>query len=99
MNQRNTLRARLTGGFVAAVALAGLAAPGAAQAATPASGGSPQVAAASDVRAAAASWRTISTHRTALTCQAAKARLELSTPWVLRCQSAGLFTHRLQRYS
>ncbi|MFE6717084.1 hypothetical protein ACFVDU_05790 [Streptomyces albidoflavus] len=96
MRQQKKFRARLAGGLLAAASVAVLAAPAGAQAATPAE--SRSAASASEV-GALASWRTISTYKTSLGCQGEKARLELNTPWVLRCQSAGVFTYHLQRYS
>ncbi|MFG3498111.1 hypothetical protein [Streptomyces sp. NPDC047928] len=99
MRKRSTPRTRLAGGVLTAVAVAGLALPGTAYAAGGSAGGAPTVRAAAGDAGTAAAWRTISTYRTAVTCQAAKLQLELSTPWVLRCQAAGVFTHHLQRYS
>lgn len=96
MREQNRLRGRVVGGLVAAVAVAGLAAPGTAQAAG--NSGAPIARAAAGEVGAAASWRTIDTYRTSVTCQAGKLQLELSTPWVLRCQAAGTFTYYLQRY-
>lgn len=95
---KSRLGLRLAGGAVAAAALVGLAAPAGAYAATSTAPGTAVERVAAAEVGAAASWRTIGTYRTSFTCAGEKARLELSTPWVLRCQKAGTFTYYLQRY-
>ncbi|MEZ7005910.1 hypothetical protein [Streptomyces sp. AD55] len=98
MSRPEKIRTRLAGGLLAAASVAVLAAPATAQAAAPAAHRSTVSAAPASEAGITASWRTLATYRTSLGCKGEKASLELSTPWVLRCQSAGAFTHHLQRY-
>ncbi|MFD5023429.1 hypothetical protein [Streptomyces sp. NPDC058373] len=95
MRRQGTFHRRFAGAAVAALSVAALAVPATAQAASPAP--TAASATAGDI-GAAASWRTLATYRTSFTCQGEKTSLELSTPWVLRCQKAGTFTYHLQRY-
>lgn len=105
MNRNRASRVRTLGTAVAAAAVLGLLAPSAAADSGVPSSTTPTTTAAvatsqsgtQDV-GARASWRTIDTYRTSVTCQAAKLQLELNTNWTLRCQAAGVFTHHLQRY-